>query len=204
MTVLAIPITKAKRAIDVETDDLSPEVYKRALEEGLKVLLNKNMSKITTTGLEGDKLEAAQDAAYAKGLENFENIKAGKLGRAAKAGNASKVSGIVLTEARRLAKEVVKNEIKAAGMRISHVPASDITKAANALIESDPSFVAQAQANIESRAQIKPAINVASLVHADPKLVKADEDRKAARKDQLSAAKAGKTAPRKGAAQTNA
>lgn len=204
MAILSIPITKAKRAIDVETDDLSPEVYQRALEEGLKVLLNKNMSKITTTGLEGDKLIEAQDAAFAKGLENFEAVKSGKIGRAAKSGNASKVPGIVLTEARRLAKEVVKNEIKAAGMRISHVPASDITKAANALIDADPSFIAQAQANIESRAAIKSAVDITSMVHADPKLVKADEDRKAARKTQLSAAKAGKAAPRKGAAQTNA
>lgn len=199
MAILNIPITKAKRSIAVESNDLSAEVYEAALIEGLKVLLNRSMSKITTTGLEGDQLTAAQDAAFAKGLENLENLKAGKIKKSRDA-SKPKVAGLVMTEARRLAKEVVKNEIKAAGMKVSHVPASDITKAANALIEADPSFIAQAEANIAARAEVKiaPSINIRDFVHEDPKKVKADEARKT-----LSAAKAGKVAPRK-TAQANA
>ena len=76
-----------------------------------------------------------------------------------------------MTEARRLAKEVVKNEIRAAGMKISFVEASVITKAANELIAADPSFIENAKANIEARSAVKSAINIANLVHESPKLV---------------------------------
>lgn len=203
MATLNIPVTKAGRAIEVDPDTLPDAMYRMVVEEGLKVLLNKGMSKITTKGLEGDDLAKAKDAAYAKGLENLEALKSGKVKKGRAASGSAKVPGVVMTEARRLAKEVVKNEIRAAGMKISHVEASEITKAANALIEADPSFIEQAKANIEARATIKSAVDIASLVHVSPKLVKADEERKAAAKSQLSAKQAGKAAPRK-AAQPNA
>jgi hypothetical protein len=202
MAILNIPVTKAGKPIAVDTDtDLPDSMYTLALQEGLKVLLNKGMSKITTAKLEGAELEAAKEAAYAKGLENFEAVKAGKVksGRAAKTtADGKKVTGIVMTEARRLAKEVVKNEIKAAGMKISHVEASEITKAANALIEADPSFIEQATANIEARAAVKSKVDISALIHESPKLVQAAEARKA--KAPLSAKQAGKAAPRKSAA----
>lgn len=203
MATLNIPVTKAGRAIEVDPDALPDAMYRMALEEGLKVLLNKGMSKITTKGLEGDDLTEAKDAAYAKGLKNLEALKAGKVQKGRAASTSAKVPGVVMTEARRLAKEVVKNEIRAAGMKISHVEASEITKAANALIEADPSFIAQATKNIEERATVKSAVDITSLVHVSPKLVKADEARRAAAKTQLSAKQAGKAAPRK-AAQPNA
>lgn len=199
MATLNIPVTKAGRSIEADPNALPDAMYRMVIEEGLKVLLNKGMSKIITKNLKGDDLAKAQDAAYEQGLKNLENLKTGNVKKGRSASTNAKVPGIVLTEARRLAKEVVKNEIKAAGIRISHIPASDITKAANALIEADPSYIQQAQANIEARAQIKSAVDVTSLVHIDPKLVKADEDRKAAAKKQLSAKQAGKAAPRKGA-----
>jgi hypothetical protein len=206
MTVLNIPITKAgNRKIEVDTTSIPEEMYLLALEEGLKVLLNKKMSKITTAKLEGDDLAKAQEAAFTQGTANYNDLMAGKL-RKGRAGpttaDGKKVPGVVMTEARRLAKEVVKNEIRAAGMKISHVEASEITKAANALIEADPSFIASATANIEARAQVKPSVDIKSLIHESPKLVKAAEEAKAARKTQLSAKQAGKVAPRKGSAPT--
>ena len=99
-----------------------------------------------------------------------------------------------------LAKEVVKNEIRAAGMKISHVEASEITKAANALIAADPAFIETATANIEARAAQKVNVDISSLIHESPKLVQAAEARKAASKAVLSKTQAGKAAPRKGAA----
>ncbi len=54
----------------------------------------------------------------------------------------------VMTEARRLVKEVVMNELHRAKVKISHVPASKITAAANVLIDGDPSFIEQAKANL--------------------------------------------------------
>jgi len=207
MAILKIPVTKAgNRPLEVNTDtDIPDAMYQLALEEGLKVLLNKGMSKITTKGLEGEALADAQAAAMAKAEENFTKLKAGKItrGRAPASADGKKISGIVMTEARRLAKEVVKNEIKAAGMKISHVLASDITKAANALIEADPSFIEQATANIEARTAKTSAISIASLIHESPTLVAKAEAAAAERKTQLSKTQAGKVAPRK-AQQPNA
>lgn len=208
MAILKIPVTKAgNRAIDIDTDvDLNDEMFRLALEEGLKVLMNKRMSKVPAQkGLEGKALTDAQDSAYAIAQENYESLKAGKLrkGRAATTtADGKKVSGVILTEARRLAKEVVKNEIKNAGMKVSHVAASDITKAANALIEADPSFIEQATANIEARSHVKAKLDIAALVHESPKLVAAAEKAKAERKTQLSVKQAGKAAPRKTAQPT--
>ena len=201
MATLSIPVTKAgNRKIEVDTADIPDDMYTLVMEEGLKVILNKRMSKIVTKGLEGDALVEAQDAAFTVASENFDNLKAGKVrrGRAgATTADGKKVPGAVMTEARRLAKEVVKNEIRAAGMKISHVEASEITKAANALIAEDPSYIEQATVNIESRAQVKPKVDIKALIHESPKLVAAAEKAKADRKLTLSAKQAGKAAPRK-------
>jgi len=202
MTELHIPITKAgNRKLSVDTAELPEEMYKLALEEGLKVLLNAKMSKITVKGLEGDALEAARNSAFEVAEKNLEAVKAGKVrkGRsAATAADGSKISGPVMTEARRLAKEVVKNEIRAAGMKISHVAASDITKAANELIKLDPSYIETAKANLESRAAKPSGLDISSLIHESPKLVERAAKAKAER--TLSATQAGKVTKRKPAA----
>ncbi len=200
MATLNVPITKAGSSLSIDTDALPEEAFRAVVEAGLKALLNLGMSKILTKGLEGDKLSEARAAALAKATENLDNLKAGKVkrGRAtAKDANGNKVSGPVMTEARRLAKEVVKNEIRAAGMKISHIEASVITKAANELIAADPSFITKATENLEARSQVKTTINISTLVHESPKLVAKAEKAKAERKTQLSAKQAGKVAPRK-------
>ena len=200
MATLNVPITKAGSSLSIDTDSLPEESFRAVVEASLKALLNLGMSKILTKGLEGDKLSEAQAAALAKATENLDNLKAGKVkrGRAtAKDANGNKVSGPVMTEARRLAKEVVKNEIRAAGMKISHIEASVITKAANELIAADPSFITKATENLEARSQVKTTINISTLVHESPKLVAKAEKAKAERKTQLSAKQAGKVAPRK-------
>lgn len=200
MATLRVPVTKAGTTIEVNSDTLPEEAYKFVFEAGLKAVLNLGMSKILTKGLEGDKLAEAQAAALAKAQENLDNLLAGKIkkGRTtAKDANGNKVSGPVMTEARRLAKEVVKNEIRAAGMKISHVEASVITKAANELIAADPSYIEKATANLEARSTIKSAVDIKALVHESPKLVAKANAAKAERKTQLSAKQAGKVAPRK-------
>ena len=200
MATLRIPVTKAGSTIEVDTDKLPEEAFRFVVEAGLKTLLNMSMSKILTKGLEGDDLAKAKSAALAKATENLDALLAGKVKKTrstAKDANGNKVSGPVMTEARRLAKEVVKNEIRAAGMKISHIEASVITKAANELIAADPSFIAQAQANLEARSTVKSAVDIKSLVHESPKLVAKAEKAKAEKKEQLSAKQAGKVAPRK-------
>jgi len=200
MSTMNIKVTKAGKSLEVDLQELPDEAYQFVLQKGLEALLNARMSKVLTKGLEGEKLAEAQAAALKIAEENLSNLKAGKITKArggAKDANGNKVAANVMTEARRLAKEVVKNEIRAAGMKISHVEASVITKAANELIAADPSFIENAKANIEARSAVKSAINIADLVHESPKLVAKAEAAKAERKTQLSAKQAGKAAPRK-------
>lgn len=201
MAVLKIPVTKAARTIDVDTDSLPEEVYAAAMAEGLKVLLNAKMSKIAVKDLEGEHLAAAREAAMRKAEENLAALYAGKIKTTrtatAKDASGSKVSGPVLVEARRLAKAKVKDLMREAGIKISHVEAKQITAAANELLAQDPSFIEQAKINLEARATQPVAIDIASLIHESPKLVAKATEKKAKDKETrvLSAKQASKVAP---------
>jgi hypothetical protein len=201
MAILKIPVTKGGQTMDIDTDAIHADAYAAALQEGLKVLLNRKMSKVTVAKLEGDDLEKARSAAMEIAAKNFEDIMSGNIKAGRGSSKTKGVPGVVMTEARRLAKAVVKDQIRAAGMKISHVEASEITKAANQLIADDPSYIEQAKANLDKRAEIKPVIDIKSLVSESPKLVAAAEAKKAKAKASgtLSAKQAGKVAPRKGA-----
>lgn len=209
MPILQIPITKAGKGVtfDVDTDLFNslladnPEAALRIVEEGFKAILNSRMTSKefgAPSKLEGDALEAQKAAALAKAQKNLDDLVAGNLSKKAKSAKAAGVDRAVMTEAVRLAKEVVKNEIRRAGMKVSMVAAKDITAAAKVQVEQDPSYIEQAKANIAERASIQSAINIATLISEDPKKVakakKEAEERKAAR--QLSAAQAGKTEKR--------
>ena len=73
MAIVKVPVTKAKAFLEVNTDDpsdggdLPPHVYAACLEIGIKHYLNGGMTKITTSNLEGEELEAARHAALEKG-----------------------------------------------------------------------------------------------------------------------------------------
>ena len=221
MTTVKVPITKAgNRMIEVDTSEsgMPQEMYLLALEEGLKVLLNRGMSKVPAAkGLEGKDLEDARESAFVIAGKNLAKLYSGELrkGRAA-AKDGSKVPGVVMTEARRLAKEVIKNEIRAAGKKVSHVEASEITRAANELLAVDPSFIEMATANIAARQAKVPsgeseeATKAAALAYLSkvggiaesPKLIKAAAERKT--KESLSKTQAGKVAPRKKSSEVRA
>lgn len=214
--IVSIPISKAgNRTIQVDANSLPADMFKLVVIEGLKAVLNSRMSKITgLKTLEGQALADQQDAAFKIAEENLKTLIEGnvkKRGVAAK----SKLPAAVMTEARRLAKEVVKNEIRKAGHKISHIPASVITDAANKLIADDASYIDMAKANIEARTAKTTigegdAAQAAALslldklgVSESPELVKkaqAEKDkRKAEKAGTLSAKQAGKAAPHKGA-----
>ena len=193
-TVLAIPIVKGKAPIEFDTDlleTLDAEVYKEIITQGLKTLLNRGMSKIETKDLTGEKLEEAKAAAMAKAAENLESLKEGKV-RKTKAASSSKVAGAVMTEAKRLARIAVKDLLKAAGKKVSHYSAAEITKAAVQLIESDPAFLQEAQFNLDARAKANVAttLNLDSIPVDTKKIAKAEKD-KAEKAAQLSAKQAG-------------
>lgn len=195
--VYTIPVTKAKQSIEIAIDDVPDDVYKEALLLGLKEIVNRGMSKITVAKLSGKDLESAQAAAMEAAAKNVEAIKTSKIRFAGKKAD-SKVSGAEQTEAMRLAKNLVKDAMKSAGLKISHTPASEITAAAKEVLASDPTIYATARANLESRAKTPIKIDIKKLVKADPKLVaKAEAAKDAKKKDKpISAKQAGMVAPR--------
>lgn len=192
-TFMVVPVTKSKGTVTIDTSILPDEVYAEALLQGLKVLVNRGMSKITksSTKDEAELKSLSQDQAE----KNVEAMLAGKIKFSAGV-KAKKASGKVMTEAMRLARGIVKDEIKKSGGKVSHYEASEITKAAKAYLEADPTIIEMAEANLKAREETpKPTtINLAELIKASPKLVAAAEAKK---KDKpLSAKQAGMTGKR--------
>lgn len=201
MAILTVAVPKGGGAtLDVDTDAIPQEAYSAIFQAGLEVMLGKRMSKITgLTKLEGEDLAKAHEAAVKVATENLANIMANKVSAKRGAKKADGISREVKTEATRLAKAVVKDQIRAKGLKISHVAAKDITAAANELISSDPSYYEEAKANIEKRSHITPAIDIGSLISESPTLVARAKEKadKAKAEGGLSAKQAGKVQPRK-------
>lgn len=200
MAIINVPITKAKATIEIDIDQLSDDVAKEVWLQGLKVLLNRGASKITAAAIPDEDTRKAEAMKVAEAQKEL--VMTGKIKFTG--GKAKKASGEVMTEARRLAKALVKQAIKEAGGKISHYEASDITKAANALLDSEqgPELLKKAEANIAERSKTPVAIDVSAIIHESPKLVAKAEAAKKEKATQLSAKQAGK--PRQRAKQAEA
>ena len=194
-TIVTIGLKNAAGTIEVDTARLPDDVYREALMQGLKVIAERAMSKITKEAYPD---EAERKAAIkAKAELNVQEMYDGKT-KITGAKSVKKASGAVMTEAMRLARNLVKDAMKANKIKISTVKASEITKAAKLLIEQDQSILATAEANLAERATTPIKIDIASLIKVDPELVAKDEAKKAAAKANkpLSAKQAGNVAPR--------
>lgn len=201
-TIVSITIKNGAGSVDVDTAKLPDDVYREALMQGLKVIAERAMSKITKEAYPNETERKA--AIKAKAEANVQDMYDGKTKITGKAA-VKKASGAVMTEAMRLARNLVKDAMKANKIKISTVKASEITAAAKALIEADATIIPTAEANLKQREQTPLKIDITSLIHADPALVAKDEAKKAAAKANkpLSAKQAGKVAPRaKGAKST--
>ncbi len=170
-------------------------MYREALMLGLKAMSERAMSKITKEAYPD---EAERKAAIlAKATANQAEVYAGTAKVTGRA-KANKASGAVMTEAMRLARNLVKDAMKANKIKISHVKASEITATAKKLLDADPSILATAEENLKAREATPTKIDIKSLIHVDPALVAKDEAKKAKAKAEkpLSAKQAGKVAPR--------
>lgn len=191
--IVAIPL-KGKTSIDVDLNELMQSLPAEAIREimiqGLKHVLGAKMTKIAKE-LVGD--------IQAQAAKNLENLKVGVFGRASK---PKGVSGAVMTEARRIARLLVKDELKRQKLKVSHYTAAEITAAANGLIDANPGLLKQAEENISARSAGTIKIDLGGL-REDPVKVAKAEEAKAKKKaattpasaGQLSAAKAGKSKP---------
>ena len=200
---VSIPITKVKGAtVDIDFNSLPDDVYKEMLYLGAKEYVNSvKMSKIGAglTKLEGTELEKAQAAVVAQAKANAEAMATGKDFKFHGAKSETKVSGAVNTEAMRLAKNIVKDLMKKAGLKISHTPASEITAAAKQVLAANDDLYKTAEDNLKKRAETPiKGIDIKALVKADPTLVAKSEAAAAKKKKggTISAKQAGLVAPK--------
>jgi hypothetical protein len=162
MAIYQVPILKAKKSIEVDSSKLHEDIYAYALQLGMKSIANR-LSKIKKEdfGTEEDYQSAAFDAA----TKLVESMYSGKGIRMVGVKAKAKTAGAEKTEARRIAREVVKSQIKAAGEKLKDYSAADITEAADALIEANPEILAEAKANLAARVEKaeKLKVNVAAI-----------------------------------------
>jgi hypothetical protein len=201
MAIVQVPIAKAgtEARVEVNTDAfVNDEVYLAIFAEGLKACLNSKMAKVgAVTKKEGKDLAEAQALAMDIASKNLAALLDGTFkfpGQKAKTPEKREV----VNEAMRLARDFLRDQIVASGMKVSHIPPKDITAGAKKLIETDPSYLERAKENISRRSEAPATtIDLSALgIHADPEKVRKAEEAKVARKSQLSAAQAGKTKPR--------
>ena len=192
MPIIQIPVTKAKGGfVEVDTDALPEEVFREWVLQGGKSVLNRGMSKITATTYPEEQERKA--AAMAQAQANLEANMRGEI--RITGGKAKKATGEIQREAVRLAKQAVKDAIKADGEKISHYETKDITTAAKALVDTDPQFLALAEEAVKARLA-KPASTAAkgvlSLIKVSEKKVAAANAKKAkAKAPGVSAKQAG-------------
>jgi phage replication-related protein YjqB (UPF0714/DUF867 family) len=152
MSEYHIPILKAGKGFTVKVDTaegkVADDIYAYALFLGLKTILNR-MSKIVKSDFDSE--EEFHAAAKAKATEMVANLATGKDIRMTGMKATKKAGGAEKVEARRIAREIVKSQIKASGEKLSQYSAADITEAADALIEANPEIMAEAKANLEAR-----------------------------------------------------
>lgn len=136
---LTIPITKAGKNIgftEEEFEALPKEAYHAIIAEGLKVFLNKGMSKITgLKDMDEEELEEAREAAYQIGLANKAALLEGKLKRSRSATGA-KLSREETTFINNAAKALIKAAYKSAGKKLP-AKASAITQAAKDFVADE-------------------------------------------------------------------
>lgn len=210
MAQVTIGVKTGAGSVSINTDDLPLEVFEAAVVLGLKELVHKGMSKVTKANIPDDAARKAEllkiatenalELCKSEG-EGEDRRYVGKVKLDNKRASGPKVSGAVKTEAMRLARNLVKDEIKKAGMKVSHVAASEITAAAKAYLEAYPDLLKKAEENVKEReAAVKAEgetkkLDIKSIIKVDPKLVaKAAEKNakaKAGKGETISAAQAG-------------
>ena len=194
MSVMQIPVVKAKgQFVEIDTDKLPEAVYAYALQIGLKSLMNRGTTGKDAKDLDADGYlalaEKQRDAAYA-GKTRIIGAKATK-----------KRDTVEMAEAVRIAKQTVKDMIKANGEKISHYSAAEITKAAKAIVEADAdTYLAAARENLAKAASVVGKggkADIMALMAKDAKKVAAAEAKKESTKKEKAATSAGKVPPTK-------
>jgi hypothetical protein len=156
------------------------------------------MSKLLPgiTKLEGTDAEKAKDAVRKQARANIQEILKGTI-KLKGARSAVKVDGAVQTEALRMAKDMVKDLIRANGQKIGAYKASEITAAAKDVLEANPDLIKKAEANLAERAgaaKTTKALDLKAMFGAKAESEEVKAKPKGANLKKAREAKAGATA----------
>lgn len=185
-----IKISKAKADLEVDFDALPPNVQLYIVEQGLGKLLNGATAKETAATTPDEATRAANAMGLAQ--KKLDSLMAGKI-VARKAAGDGKTPAVVMTEARRLAKNIVKAGLKAKGKKISDFTAKAITEAANLYLTDHQDLIAQAKASIDAANALASTAEVnVDAIPVDPVKVEAREKANAAKRAETAAKNAGK------------
>ncbi len=150
-----IPLKGGCGHVTLEDADAVPlEMYRYIFQQGLEAIVNSvGMSKLLPgiTKLEGTDAEKAKDAVRKQARANVQDLLKGQI-KLKGARSAVKVDGAVQTEALRMAKEMVKDLIRANNQKIGAYKASEITASAKIVLEANPDLIKKAEANLAERA----------------------------------------------------
>lgn len=202
MAIFAVPVTKAKGVVEIDTGNVPEDVYREAVFQGLKVLVNRGASTLKKEDFNDD--EAYRAAATEVANKQVAAILAGDI-KPSGAPKTVKASRDVMVEARRLAKEMVKDYIRnVMKQRPSHYSPKEMTRLTERVLQDQPSIIETARANIEARTAKPLEINLGTDLAPDPARVEKAKATAAARAKKnkttdagtLSATQAGKAKPR--------
>jgi len=201
---LKIKLKGGAGEVEVDTSRIEDmAVYQYIFQCGLETIINKvGMSKIAAglTKLEGEEKAKAITKVTEQANLTVQAMYSGDL-KGAKA--TSKRTGSVQTEAMRLAKAIVKQTLRDNGYKISAFDNSELTTFAKDVLAGNQDLYKTAEENLKARAALPiKGLNVAAMLgersgdeslKAKPKV---PPKPKGKAKDVLSAAQAGKVAPR--------
>lgn len=166
-------------------------VMKYIIQKGVESIINRGgLSKISVVGLEGAELEGAEAAAKEIVEKNLAALYKGEIRmvgvRKTKGGDRA-----VTAEARRIARDLVKQELRRQNLKPSHYSAKAITEAADEYISEHPEITEQAKDNLKKKEDIATTVKFdVSKMAPDPKLVAKAESKKKKDKVPLSAKQA--------------
>jgi hypothetical protein len=198
MAIYSVPV-KGGGKIDIDTEKLNDDMFAALVYEGLAVVLSKGpgASKIT----KGNYANASEyEAAGVASAEKQRDVL--YAGEYAPRGTKKAKTGVpaaVMTEARRRAKNLLKDQYKRDGGKPSQVDGKDWTIAANLYLETPDGVAIIAEVKeIMAQSKTKPAAvpsNILAGIKPSEKLIAKAEKKKAEAKvdkDQASAKQAGK------------
>jgi hypothetical protein len=173
--------------IDVDVNQIPEHVWNEVILQGLKAIAERATSKATKAAYPDEAERKGQILAIAKA--NVADMYAGKTKLSGQ--KAAKVAGKVMTEAMRLARNLIKDALRKAKRKQNSVTAKELTAAAKAYIAANPSIVATAEANLKAREET-PQLDLGKLLGVDvSKLAEVTPP-----KPPMSKTQAGKVAPR--------